>query len=578
MFAAMRWVLCTLLIGCAPSAPTPPELVELELPGGHRFELDPPVVARGTTQPVRLRSRRSALDFEDTQLEIHAQGLTLREFAVLDGFTAFAELDVAEDAPVGRYAATLDSRTQRWELDEFVTVIDDRFTAEPDNAKMGEVVKVTLLGVNTAWENGLTWASFGPDVQTIDVTVVAPTELQARIAIASDALPGFRDITVEEGGSVLTLYDGFTVDRQVLTASWDPPVVTQGEEVEFRIEGVNTRFTQGITGADVQFWRQTAAVADLTFLDFFYESPTVLTGRAKVSNAATPGSRDVFIDQEEDLLIADALQILPSPPDPIDARMRIDLDLTRTISRNTGESSDSVRAYAIFFVPLDPPCSVGFNPSSGPVPFDINGVFPVPPPFDDPVDCPEVLTVDAGEQMWFEGPTNTITLLREQNPNTDQIYYRGQDLTLADYHFGDTYDVRVPGAEGGVPAFFVDNAQPTVPEEYRFVFPDFQGLTIDRFEDFDFDWTEAGVYPTGLFSISLNGTLLDTGEPGFVGVLPFDDGHHGFGPSQLSQLAPGNASFSAFSRVEGRVFQTPYNGRNVQADSRFTTIADVVLE
>ena len=36
-------------------------------------------------------------------------------------------------------------------------------------------------------------------------------------------------------------------------------------------------------------------------------------------------------------------------------------------------------------------------------------------------------------------------------------------------------------------------------------------------------------------------------------------------------------SFTAFSRVEGRVWQLPYNGRSGQADSLLNTNANVVL-
>lgn len=563
---------------CAADLPTPPPLVELELPGGNRFELDPPVVAQGQTLSVRLRSRRSALDFESTQLELHSLGLELREFAVLDGFTAFAELDVADDAPLGPVDATLSIAPLEFELPEFLTIVSETFTLEPSNAKMGEVITVQLTGRDTDWEPGLTWASFGRDVQTVGVEVHSPTELSARIAIASDAQPGYRDITVEQGPDVVTLYDGFTVDRAVITASWDPQVVAQGAEVAFRIEGVNTRFGEDLTQDRVQFWKNTSPIADLTFLTFERESPSVITGVAKVSNAAQPGPRDVYIDDDEDLLIARALEITEVPVNPLDARLSINFDVSRTISRSTGLPSESVRATATFFIPLDPPCAVGFNPAQGPVPFDINGVFRVPPPFPDPVDCPEVRTVDAGDFVWFEGPDNIVTMHKDQNPSTGVIFYQGRDLTLADYHFGDTYDFRVQGADGGIPPFTIEDAQPTVPLDYRFTFPNFQGLVIDRFEDFDFDWSRAGVYPTGQFAISLAGSLASTGEGAYVGVLPFDDGHHRFGPNQLSQLNDGDAVFSAFSRVEGRVWQLPYNGRAGQADSFLNTSAQVVLE
>lgn len=573
----LPWPLWILAVGCQPERP-PPVLDEHVDPGGPRFELHPPVVGQGTSVRFELSSRRSDLDFEQTRIELEGDGLSLTDFAVLDGFTAIGELAIADDATLGPRDALLSIRQLEFPLDDALLVIAERFTIEPDNAKMGEVIDVVLRGHRTSWQPDGTWASFGTDVRTLSVDVVSPTEIHARVAIRADAAPGYRDITVERGSDVLRLYDGFVVDRAVLTASFDPPVVSQGETVSFVVEGVNTRFGDDFQPEQLQFWRRGARVGDFLIESFERVGPAELRGTMRVSNAARPGFRDVFIDDVEDLFIGDAVEVLEVPPNPIDAVMGLGLDLRRRINPSTGNASNEVTAFAYFVVPMNFGCGTPTPPAAGPVPFDINGVFPVPPPTPQPIDCPDPLTIDAGDFIWFESDENTITLHKDVSGATGQIIYRGRDLTLADYRFGQTYDIRVQGAAGGIPAFVVPDAQPTVPLDYVITSPSFANLSHSRFVDFPFTWTPAGVYPTGLFTISLQGSLLATGEGGYVGVIPFDDGAHSFGPNALTQLNAGPVSFTAISAVEGRVWELPFNGRLHQSDSTHITSAQLVLE
>ncbi|MCA9566831.1 MAG: hypothetical protein KC656_03275, partial [Myxococcales bacterium] len=399
------------LSACAPEPP-PPVLADLELPGGERFTLHPPVVGQGTDVRLTLDSLRSSLSFESTTLDLANDGLELASFAVLDGFTATAELSVAPDAPTGPLDATLVVDGSTWVLEDALTVIEEHLEVDPGQARMGEVASVRITGVGTDWEPGTTWARFGQDVQTVSVEVESPTSLVARIAVAGNALPGDRDVVVESGGTPLVLYGGFTVDRVVLTASFDPPVVSQGEEVDVVIEAVNTHFDPGFAPEQVQFWRQTSPIADFTWLAFEAVSDTRIEGRMKVSNAASAGFRDVFLDgAAEDLLVQDAFEVLPVAPDPLNAFFARGFDVRRTLHAD-GSTTDDVVAFATFIVPLDPPCGPPFSPPSGPVPFDIEGIFVAPTP-PDAIDCPEPLTIDAGEHVFFESPTNVVTLHRD---------------------------------------------------------------------------------------------------------------------------------------------------------------------
>ena len=175
MSRALPWF-ALIWVGCS-APPTPiPDLEDFEDPGAHRFTLHPPVVGQGTSVKLELTSRRSALEFEATELELLSDGLVLADFAVLDGFYAIAELSVEEDAPLGAVDGWLKAGPLEWDLEEALLVIEEHFTIEPGDAKMGEVIDVVLHGHETHWTAGDTWASFGRDVDTISVDVVGETD------------------------------------------------------------------------------------------------------------------------------------------------------------------------------------------------------------------------------------------------------------------------------------------------------------------------------------------------------------------------------------------------------------------
>jgi len=209
-----------------------------------------------------------------------------------------------------------------------------------------------------------------------------------------------------------------------------------------------------------------------------------------------------------------------------------------------------------------------------------NGVFPVPPE-PEPVDCPNPETVSVGDQVWFEGPENVVTLPKDAIGATGQIIYRGVDLTLDDYHFNQLYDLHAPGDPvSGVPEFLVERVQPTVPADFALLAPHLWGdLTWSRAAALPLEWTPAQTYPDAIFSLSINGLLASTGEPGFAGVLPWDDGHHSFHPSELSALQATAVSFSAVSAIQGPYFGLPFSTVQIaRSDSTLALAGQMILE
>jgi hypothetical protein len=546
---------------------------DTQAPARLAFEVSPSVAGVGTS--LEIDATRAAFVFGDTQA-VFGEGISVTSVTVQDGFQAVARVDVDLDAPLGPRDLTVVIAGQEHVLEDAFTVIDQSFVIEPANGKMGETLYVDLLGFGTSWEPNFTWASFGRGVEVLDFRVIAPNLATARIAILPDAPPGPRDVEVQEGSQVVSLYEGFTVDRAVITAFFDPPEAYQGETKAFDITGLDTAFTQDTV---IEFWDDGGPNADIQVVELNVIDVENVFGRIRVSNAAALGHRDVMITSgDESILLPDAIEVLDAPPDLSNVVPVIGYDVTRQIDNATGDLLQEVRAFAYFVIPLSPPCGAAGVPGSGPMPYDNNGVFPVPPP-PQPVDCPYPETVSAGDFVWFEGPENIVTMPKQVIQSTGQIIYWNSDLSLDDYKFDTLYDLHTQGDPDGIPEVIVERVQPTVPADYYLTSPDLWGdYTHDRTTDFDYTWTPAQTYPEAIFSTQISGTLVVDGEPGFAGSIPWDDGAHRYTSGELSQLQAGPVTFSAASFIQGPIFALPFSIYQSRSDSTLSTTAELILE
>jgi hypothetical protein len=161
-----------------------------------------------------------------------------------------------------------------------------------------------------------------------------------------------------------------------------------------------------------------------------------------------------------------------------------------------------------------------------------------------------------------------------QVPDIDLVIHVGDYI----YDFVDEDErIRVPNPPIPDPT---DVATHRARHAYYLLDPEFWGdLTISRAEDFDYQWTPAETYPDAIFSTSISGTLVETGEGGFAGSIPWDDGVHSYAAEELSQLEPGPVSFSASSYIEGPYFGLPFSTiQSCQSDSTLGTGAQLILE
>jgi hypothetical protein len=538
------------------------------------YHIDPPEAGVGTEVQVAVRSSRSQYVFGDTYLDF-GEGIEVSDVTVQDGWTVLANLVIAEDAENGLRDVTLSIGDRDILLADGFRVVLTSLEVTPDNGMIGETVDVQLTGKNTQWLAGRTWVSFGQGVDILDFTVVTETFATARIAIGADSSPGLRDVYTEDGPKIVTAYDSFQVDRVGVAAIFEPDVAKQGEVVEFTVYGRDTNFIQGKT--TIQFFDDDGVNGDVILLPGF---PTVLDsenlwGRMQLSNAAQLGNRDVLIltetspGQEEGLMVPDAFEVIGGDLDLSSVKISLSYTVVRGIDNSSGALSERVASQAIFWIPLDPPCGGGGGPpGSGPSPYDVNGVFPIPEAEGGgEEDCPDPQTVSAGDVVWLESDKNVVTLEKIVDPATGMIAYVGKDLTLADYAFNVMYDLHLQGDPNGLPEEILPGVQPTVPCDWYITSPDLWGnYSHNRAEEFEYTWgmpdatTQGactgppGIDPAAIFSTKIPGTLVSTGKGGFAGALPWDDGVHSYVPAELMQLKPDPTSFSAYSFKEGPEF------------------------
>lgn len=557
--AALILVPLTVIAGC-----TPDETSEEEEAGYSFFEIHPPEGAQGTNAEVVITADRSTFDFTDTNV-FFGQGIVVNSVTVTDGWTAIADITIEPDAEIGKRAVQATVGNLGYEVGNY-RIVGETFAVSPDRGKIGETVSVTLEGHNTHWKDGRTWVNFGEDVDVLDVQVLAEELVEVEISIDGDAVPGMRDVWTEDGGKIVTVYDGFQVDRVALVAEFDPPQGEQGDQIEFTIKARDTNFQQGVTSLvfyDAGGLNPDIRVDDITVLD-----AENLWGRMTLSNAAELGSRDVILTTgDEGVAVPDAFEVLGGEWSLEEVAVSLSFTVTRGLNNETGEMSESVNAGAVFFIPLDPPCGgggAGMGSAPSPEPYDTNVVGPITGSGSGggAEDCPNPTTVSAGDYVWLESDANIVTLEKQVDSNSGLISYQGIGLTIDDYVPDNLYDLHLQGDPDGLEEEVIDGVQPTVPCNWYMESPQLWGnYTQDRSENLDYVWTNteggygACTYPDAIFYTEISGTTYNgTDDQGMAASYPWDDGYHSYTPDELLYLDPGQVYFIAYSYIEGREF------------------------
>jgi hypothetical protein len=590
-----------------------------------RLELYPPEGGQGVTLEVDLRASRSTFDYDRLPELDFGDGIRVDAVEVDDGWGARATVTVEPTAELGPRDVRVDLGSRTIELPGAFRVVAESFDVMPDVARIGETISVDLLGRNTAWEGGVTWPSFGDGVEVDEFTVLTPTLATARLTIDLDAVPGWRNVTMDNGGGDRVVnYDGFKIDRVALAASFDPPYAEQGDSVEFTIQARGTDFLSGTPR--LAFYDRFGLNTDIVIDSVTVLDAENLYGRMTLSNAAALGMRDVQIAvADEGVAVPDAFEVLPGGWDIREVAIDLDFNVVRVRDNDTGELFEQVNASCLFYIPLDPPCplpqevecgdeldndndgwidcsdqdciDIGACPSAAtpvgtgePSPYDANGVTGAVSSGggevgNGPQDCPFPVTIPAGDYVWFESPANVVTLDKTYDPESGIVYYTAENLTMADYVPDQLYDLHTQGEEGGLPEYLIEGVIPTVPADWQWLYPDLWGnYTHNRAEDFVFRWTPARTYPEAIFVMTIftsqsPGPLSVENGSGWGGAYPWDDGEHAMTAAEMSFFAPGTVPVYTYSLISGPEFGLPDSiYQENQVNSYIYLVQQMVLE
>ncbi len=593
-------LLTLLVVACTPSPDAEPSVLGTQ---DQSLTFWPPEAGRGVTIDAKITSTNSIFEFVDNSLDLGG-GVTVNSLTVLDGWSAVVNLSVDPAATLGGRDGYLETRGGSFTMSDALTIIDDTFVLAPSRAKIGEHLQVELIGTNTKWTSGKTWAGFGDGVEVTAVDVLSETYMIADVTVEPDAVPGLRDVYVENGNDLSTQYDAFQVDRVGISAVFDPPEVKQGQALTFSIVGKDTHFGKDTAIRFFQYGdeKQDIVIDSITVLD-----SENLSGRMTVSNAALLGTRDIIVTTgTEGVFMEDATTVIDGDLDLSNVVISRWFYVARGIDNASGDIYESVRVGVIFYLPLDPACppdpeavctdgvdndeddytdcydsDCSSDPScaGGPMPYDANGVWRTYTTGGS-ADCPDPETLSAGDRVWLESDCNIVTLQKNVDGSSGMIYYTKDDVSLSDYCFDQMYALHTEGDPNGIPEEIVEDAQPTVPADFEMLEPGWYGnFTHNRAEDLVYTWTPAETYPDAIFGTQISGQLVSPeGAQGYAGSLPWDDGEHTYTPGELSQLKDGNASFTAFSYIEGPPVGFTFSTIQTKSDSVVQVSGTVILE
>ena len=540
------------------------------------FSVYPPASGQGVSVEVDVGANRSAFSYADTSFSF-GDDIDVLGVNVNDNWGARAEILIGQDAVLGIRDVVVYTDGKEYTVEDSFEVVAQSFILEPDNGKVGECIEIGILGNNTEWRGGLTWPHFGDGIEVLDFKVYTDTLAEASISVGATSSPGWRNVTVDSGsGNYTVVYDAFKVDRVGLAASWEPIEAAQGEIVEFTVRARNTDFLSSTP--DIKFFDRFGENPDIVIRNMVVLDAENLYGRMQLSNAAALGGRDVIIDTNDDSVrIDNAFDVTGLDWDVSDVVISLDFYVVRSTDQQTCELNERVTATALFWIPLDPPCGGAGSgePQDGPSPYDNNGLFELVQGSAEEEDCPFPTTLSAGDYVWFESPYNIVTLEKTYESASGTIYYEGKDLTFADYVPDQLYDLHTQGDPDGLGEYLIPRVQPTVPADWHWVYPDMCGLVQPREDGFPFEWTPAQTYPKAVFATFIYGTLAENNKPGFAGVVPWDDGIHGFTPSETLGLVAEPVRLESLSYIKGPYFGLPDSiYQYCQSDSYIGYISD----
>jgi len=553
--------------------PLPPEL-----------ELLPSIAMPGQMLTAQVKGISTGFD-ASTTLELGA-GVTVLSVVVVNAGDLRLELSIAADAAPGYRPLTVHTGDAPITLEHALLLQAGSVSITPAVANRGQTVDIAVTATGVPLTPGYTWIGFGAGVTTESFTPTDDTHAIARARVASDAMPGLRDVELQDGSTRILLPGGFTVDRGLISITFDPREIAQGTSTEFTLSGYGTHFAEGRTTLDLGVGLVTEE-EDLP--TFTVESPTRITGTMAACAAAVLGMHDVSVTTSfdsgapEEVTAKEAFEVLEVPISVEVAYPSGSLYLYRSMVN--GQVVESVGA-SFIFVGLVPRCgSSGTSNTSCSVPtypYDQPSFYP--PPGCDPNATsgsgtiqPPIPTFDAGDAVFLEIPGGPSIRLEKFQEADGSIYYADAGtIPVEDYWFDAAYDLRVEGGTGleSIPPFVAEGVLVTLPSDFFLTDPDLRNEpTLDRYDSIEMVWVDpygqpgGHTFPTGSLFARVRTVSGTTGLASEIRVIPEDDGDYLFPAEYVSMLYAGSGRMSLAAGRLGPSFAIPGSNYSSQLSS-----------
>jgi len=271
----------------------------------------PRELPRATTLAVTLTGSRTNWN-ASTAVDVLTSGVTVQSVAVLGPKRLVALLEVAADAPLGPLDLVVTTTTDGG-LEEATGVSVAQVTepvpftmllsVQPAAARRGETLDVSFYGSKTFWSEAAT-LDLGPGIEVLSTTFLSGQRIDATIAVAPDAQPGFRNVIVVGGfGNDDELERGFLVVNETVLEDTGfqgiaPSAAPRGSRLVVSVQAEGTSFVDGVTTADFGPGLVVVAVQVL--------SPTRAEVELEIPVNAPLGFRDVTLTTNDEVFLAEA--------------------------------------------------------------------------------------------------------------------------------------------------------------------------------------------------------------------------------------------------------------------------------
>jgi hypothetical protein len=162
----------------------------------------------------------------------------------------------------------------------------------PAEGFLGRTMRVQISGDNTEWNDGVT-VDFGPGITVKDVSAASPTTLFAEIEITAEALPGLRDVVINDGQN-LALHNAFSLASPIKVEL--SGTIAQGSLASFSVRNLDlenpfddTCTASSLFGCD-EYGNVAIESPPGTYAQIDSVSPFALSGTLLLDADATPGA------------------------------------------------------------------------------------------------------------------------------------------------------------------------------------------------------------------------------------------------------------------------------------------------